>query len=44
MKSLMIAAEFLLGVAILMLTVLCIAAAGIVTLFEIPKYLQHTRK
>lgn len=44
MKPLETAAEFLLGVAILMLTMLCIAAAGVVTLFEIPNYLKHTRK
>lgn len=42
MKTLMRSGEFLLGVVILFLTLLGIIAGGIISLFEIPKYLRRT--
>jgi hypothetical protein len=44
MKSLMKAGEFLIGLVLMFLTLLCIIAGGIVSLFEIPKYLRRAHK
>ncbi len=44
MRLLMIAAEILLGFLILLVTLLCILVAGVVSLFELPKYLAHMHK
>lgn len=44
MKTLMNAGEFLVGVVILLITLVCIAVAGVISLTELPRYWQRTQK
>jgi hypothetical protein len=44
MKVLMIGGEYLVGLLILFLTLLCIVVAGVLSLIEFPNYLRHMHK
>ncbi|MGD9721994.1 MAG: hypothetical protein AB7O59_10225 [Pirellulales bacterium] len=44
MKWFMIAGEYLLGLVILFVTLLCILVAAFVSLLELPRYLRNTHK
>ncbi len=40
----MVGGEYVVGFLILLLFVLSILVAAVISVFEIPKYLRHTRK
>jgi hypothetical protein len=44
MKWLITAGEYLVGLLILFLTLLCIIVAGFVSVFEFPRYWRRTHK
>ena len=44
MKFFMIAGEYLVGVVILAITLVCILVAALISLTELPKYLRHSSK
>ncbi|HEX3724691.1 MAG TPA: hypothetical protein VHV08_00545 [Pirellulales bacterium] len=44
MKFFMIAGEYVVGAVILLVSLLCIFVAGVLSVFELPKYLRHMHK
>jgi hypothetical protein len=40
----MIAGEYLIGILILLVVLVCILVAGLVSLTELPEYLRHNSK